>query len=339
MTFEQIQQQIAAREFAPVYYLHGDETYFIDKLTTALDEAVLTESEAAFNKTLLYGAETNANQILNACRSFPVMANHRLVIVKEAQRILKTDWDKLAGYLAKPVPSTVLVLAFKLLKDRKTALPAALARAVGKSGVDFDAKKMYERDIMKWVADHIKTAGFDADPNVPGVLVSNLGTHINLIENELEKMFILLRAAKAQRLSQDFVYEMINVDKDFNAFELVHALSEGQAYKAHLIVDRLTQNTKINPSILTLNALFRFFQHLGQVHSLNLHDANSIKNQLNVNYFAAKDYAAAKRHYSPGRTWRNLRYIRDVDLMLKGGIPTQMDERHILKTLVWRILN
>ena len=339
MTFEQIQQQIEARQFAPLYYLHGDETYFIDKLAAALDAAVLTEAEAAFNKSLFYGAETNANHILNACRSFPVMANHRLVIVREAQRLAKTDLDKLAAYLEKPVPSTVLVLAFKPLNDRKSALPAALARAAAKNGVDFDAKRMYDRDIIKWAADHIKSAGFEADPAVAGILVANLGTHINLIENELEKMFILLRASKAQRLSQEFVYEMINVDKDFNVFELVHALSEGQVFKSHMIIDRLTQNTKINPSVLTLNALFRFFQHLGQVHSLNLHDANAIKNQLNVNYFAAKDYAAAKRHFSPGRTWRNLRYIRDADLMLKGGISTQMDERHILKTLIWRLLN
>lgn len=339
MTFEQIQKQIAARQFAPVYYLHGDETYFIDKLTTALDAAVLTESEAAFNRSQLYGADTNANQILNACRSFPVMANHRLVIVKEAQRLAKTDWDKMAGYLEKPVPSTVLVLAFKPMNDRKTALPAAQARAVGKSGVDFDAKKMYDRDIIKWVAAHISEAGFEADAQVPTILVTNLGTHINLIENELEKMFILLRAANTKQLSQKFVFEMINVDKDFNVFELIHALSEAEAYKAHMIIDRLTQNSKINPAILTLNALFRFFQHLGQVHSFNLHDANAIKNQLNVNFFAARDYAAAKRHYSPGRTWRNLRYIRDADLQLKGGIATHMDERHILKTLVWRILN
>lgn len=339
MTFDQIEQQIADKQFAPLYYLHGDETYFIDKLTTALDKAVLTESEVAFNKSLLYGPETNAKQILNNCRSFPVMATKRLVIVKEAQRLLKTEWDKLKSYIEKPVPSTVLVMAFKPVKGRKTGLPAGIARAAASSGVSFEAKKMYERDVQKWLAVHIKACGYEADPAVASILTTNLGTHLNLIENELEKMFILLKAAKSNRLEPDFVYEMINVDKDFNAFELVGALSKRNVYRAHLIVDRLTQNTKINPSVLTLNALFRFFQHLAQVHSFNLHDPNAIKNQLKVNYYAAQDYVVAKKHYSAALTWRNLRYIRDADLMLKGGIPTQMGDRHILKTLVWRLLN
>ena len=338
MTFDNIQKQIAERKFAPVYYLHGEESWFIDKLVEKLDAdgVVLNQSEAAFNRTLFYGPETHASQIVQACRSFPVMANYKLVIVKDAHRMNKKEWEKVVPYLQQPVPSTVLVLAFK---DRNVGLPKAGVEGVKKHGVNFHAKKMYDRDVQQWISAYIQDSGFTAESGIPAILTANLGLKLGLIQNELEKMFIYLRATKQHKLAKNFVYEMINVDKSFNVFELVHALAERNHYQAHLIIDRLTQNTRINPSVLTINGLFRFFRGVALVHRFKLRDPNSIKHQLNVNYYQAKDYEQAARRYSVAQTYRNIHFLKQADLKLKGMIPTHTDDRHILKTLVLQLLS
>ncbi|MEL6590819.1 MAG: DNA polymerase III subunit delta [Bacteroidota bacterium] len=337
MTFDQILQSISQKKFAPIYYLYGEESWFIDQIAQALDSegVVLTESEAAFNRTVCYGPETSAKQIVNACRSFPVMANHRLVIVKEGQRLNKQEAEKLVPYLEKPVPSTILVLIYK---GRRMALPKKAEKALHAKSLIYHAKKLYDRDVQGWVQRQIQARGFEADPSIPAILTANLGIDIGLIENELEKMFIYLQATKQSKLTQQFVYDTINVDKEFNSFELVHALSERNVYRSHLIVERLSRNPKINPPILTINSLFQFFHNLALVHRHKLRDPNSVKNQLRVNYFQAKDYIAARQRYNLGQVYRNLGLIEQADLSLKGQNPTNMDARHLLKTLVWEIL-
>lgn len=337
MTFLQIRQQITAGKLAPIYYLHGQEGYFIDKLVKLLetDGVVLQAGEAAFNRAILYGPETNARAIVNECRSFPVMANHRLVVVKEAHRLAKAEVDKLGGYLQQPVPSTVLVLAFK---DRKGGFPKKAVDAMDKRAVNFHAKKLYDRDVQQFVESLLQESGMEVEPGIAQILVANLGLNLGLIENELEKMLIYLKATQQTKLTKAFVYEMINVDKEFNVFELIGALSEKQAFKAHMIIDRLTQNTKINPPTVVVSNLFRFYHYVALVHRHKLRDPNSVKHQFGVNYFQAKDYIAAASRYPLKQVYANLGYIEHTDRQLKGLVTSYMDDRHLLKTLVWRLL-
>lgn len=337
MTYLQVLQKIKAKDFAPVYYLHGEEGYFIDKIVNALDEdgAVLTASEAAFNRELFYGPETKASSVLNACQSFPVMANRRLILLKEAHRMAKPEIEKLVGYLKRPVPSSVLVLVFK---DRRVGLPKAGSEAIKKVGVDFHAKKLYERDIQQWVEGYLKDSGFSVEPGIASILVEHLGTNLNLIENELDKMFIQLKVNKQNKLTKEFVFRMIDIDKEFNVFELIRALGEKKVYKCHMIIDRMSQNAKINPPTVIVSGLFRFFHQVALVHRNKLRDPNSIKHQLGVNYFQAKDYATASQRYNKAQVYRNIGFLQEADLMIKGQIPSLMDHRHMLKTLVWKLL-
>lgn len=337
MNFLQIRQDIQQGKIAPVYYLHGEEGYFIDKILGMLDApgVVLQPGEEAFNRAVLYGPEANASKVVNECRSFPVMANRRLVILKEAHRMAKPEVEKLATYVQQPVPSTVLVMAFK---DRKVGLPKKAVEAMGKKGVNFHAKKLYERDVQQWVDNLLQETGVEVDSGIAQILVANLGLNLNLIENELEKMLIYLKATQQAKLSKGFVYEMINVDKEFNVFELIGALSQKQTYRAHLIIDRLTQNTKINPPTVVVSNLFRFFHYVALVHRYKLRDPNSVKNQFGVNYYQAKDYVTAAGRYPLGQVYANLGYIAHADRQLKGLVPTHMDDRHVLKTLVWQVL-
>ncbi|GAB4425242.1 MAG: DNA polymerase III subunit delta [Bacteroidia bacterium] len=337
MEYNRLLQDIQARKFAPLYYLQGEETYFIDKVVEALDAdgAVLQDAERSFNRELFYGPDAKAAAVANACRSFPMLAERRLVILKEAHRMPKPELEKLHPYFKQPVASTVLAMAFK---DKTGGLPKGLVDEIGKRGVVFQPKKFYERDVQQWVAQMIRAAGYEADNSLPALLVEHLGTNLGLIENELDKMFIGLRSRGEQRLSREYVFEMVNIDKEFNVFELNHALAERHSYRAHLIIDRLTQNTKLNPPVLIVGGLFRFFHGIALVHQYNLHDANAIKNQLNVNYYQAQDLAQASKRYPAWQVYRNIGYIQEADLRLKGVVPTQMDESHVLKTLVWQML-
>jgi DNA polymerase-3 subunit delta len=337
MTSLQILQQIKQGTFSPVYYLHGEEGYFIDKIVQALDEdgVVLTAAETSFNREVFYGPEAKASQVINACRSFPVMANRRLIILKEAHRMPKPEMDKLSSYAKQVVPSSVLVLVFK---DRRIGLPKAALTALKGQMVDFHAKKMYERDVQNWLEGYLKDSGFQVESGAAGILVEHLGTNLNLIENELDKIFLQLRAKKETKLSKQFIFQMIDIDKEFNVFELIKALGERKPQRCYFIVDRLTQNLKTNPPTVLVSALFRFFDQVALVHKYKLRDPNSIKNQLGVNYFQARDYAAASQSYNRHQVYRNIGLLQDADLRLKGQIVTQMNEAHILKTLTWQLL-
>lgn len=329
--------EIANQKIAPLYFLYGQEDYFLDKIYDALDAegVVLQPHERDFNRQVLMGPETNASAILNACQSFPVMAQRRMVILKEAHRMNKKEWERLGPYLTKPVPSTVLVV---LHKDRRLPVGKKISDAMKKQGRVVESKKMYERDVINWVQSYLQQSGLSFDKGLPAILVTNLGTNPGLIENELEKIFLYLKATKKSAISNEFVYSMINVDKEFNAFELVNALAKNQSYRSHMIIDRLTQNTKINPPVLILNAIYRLFHSVALVHRFQLRDPNSIKNQLKVNYFQAQDYQTASRNFNIARTYRNISLIQRADLMVKGQIRTQMDPAHIMKTLVMNLL-
>lgn len=337
MTYDQIIKDVEKGKFAPVYYLHGEETYFTDKIADLLEEKVVSKAEASFNRTLMYGAETNAQKLLTECRSFPVMANRRLVLLREAQSMSKKETEKLVEYLKKPVPSTVLVLAFK---GKEGALGKAAATAVSAGGgIDFVQKKMYDKDVKAWLAALIASRGMQADPGVADIFVDNLGTNLHFIENELDKLLIYLEATNQNKLTKAMVYDAINVDKEFNVFELVGALCARDVPRAHMITDKLTRNAKINPPVITVSALFRMFHTLSLIYSKQLTDVNAIKDGLGVNYYAAQDYAQARKHYPLAVTYRNLALVQETDLMLKGQIATTLSEEHLLKTLVWRILN
>lgn len=335
MGTEEIIDKIRQGNPEKVYYLHGEEEYLIDSIVEALDTHVLNEGEKAFNREVFYGTDNQVGQVLNACRSFPVMAQRRLIILKEAQKVNKQDWSLLESYLQQPVASSVLALVFK---GKNMGLPKSMEKAFPKAGVNFFAKKMYDRDVQVWVGKYLEKQGYKYDPEIPQILTTNLGINLNLIENELKKIFLFLQANQQSQLKKDLVYEMINVDKSFNVFELIHSLSTGDTYQAHMIMDRLTQNAKTHPPVLVLSNLFRFFHHLALVHTYRLKDPNSIKHQLKVNYFQAKDYASATRVFSLSKTYRNIRLVQAADMQLKGRVPTLMSSRHILKTLLWQLI-
>lgn len=336
MKFDQLKKEIASGKFAPIYYLGGDEPYFVDKLSKLLENSVLNPGEEAFNKAVMYGADSNAGKLLSELRSFPMMATRRLVMLKEAQKFPKNEWAKLQPYLDQPADTTVFVMTFKKkdLDGRSKTF-----KSIEKAGVVFKGKRFYENQIPAFIQQYVDGKGYKLQQEALRVLSAYLGTNLGLIESELEKIFLYMKGDNTQEITTAIVYEMINVDKDFNVFELMNALGVRDPAKSHFIINQMMRNVKDNPPILILFQLFQFYSKLFRVQSKRLTNDGEIARELRIPQFVARQYSVAARTYTARDLYRNLTFILEADLFLKGVTPTHMGPEHVMKTLVYRLLN
>lgn len=336
MDFEKLKKDISTGNFARMYYLGGNEPYFIDKLSRLLENSVLNPGEETFNKAVVYGADAKAGKLLGELRSFPMMANRRLVMLKEAQRMPKGEWDKLLPYLENPVESTVFVMTFKG-KDMDGRSKAY--KSLEKNGVVFKSKGLYDNQIPAWIQKYVDGKGYKLAPEALRVLSAYLGTNLGLIESELEKIFIYMKGDQTQEITTSVVYEMINVDKDFNVFELMNSIGRRDHARSHFIINQMMRNVKDNPPVLIVFQLFQFFSRLKRVQSRKLSSDFDIARELRIAKFIARQYAEALRNFSGRDLYRNLTYILEADLYLKGIQGTHMSAEHVMKTLVYKLLN
>jgi DNA polymerase III subunit delta len=336
MDYETIKRDIENGKIAPMYYLGGNEPYFIDKLAKLLEDRVLNPGEDAFNKAVMYGADATAGKLLGELRSFPMMANRRLVVLREAQRLGKNEWDKLQPYLDSPVPSTVFVMTFKGKDlDGRTKT----YKSMEKNGVAFKSKALYDNQIPEWIRRYVEGAGFTLQPEAQRVLATYLGTNLGLIESELEKIFLTLKVERQKEVTTALVYDMINVDKDFNVFELMNSLGERDHAKGHFIINQMMRNAKEHPPVLVVFQLYQFYAKLMRIQALKLSNEFDIAKALGIHNFVAKNYVVAVRKYNPRELYRNLTYTLEADLYLKGVLNTHMNDEHVMKTLVYKLLN
>lgn len=337
MSFEQLKQNIESRKFAPVYYLFGDEPYFLDKLAKSLEEHVLNPGEESFNKVVMYGSDASAGKLLGELRQFPMMAERRLVVLREAQQLRKPEWDKLTSYLENPLDSTVFVMTFK--GGKKLDGRSKAFKAIKERGIVFESKKLYENQIGPWINDFLRSRGYSIEPQALHIMTAYLGTNVSLIESELEKIFLYISSSGSKVISTAVVYDMINVDKDFNVFELMNALGARDHAKSHFIINQMMKNVKDNPPILIVFQLFQFYHKLTMLQSRKLTSAVEIAQFLRIANFIAKQYVPAVRNHNLRDLQRNLTYILEADLQLKGVVSTHMSDEHVLKTLIFKLLN
>lgn len=336
MEFEKLKKDIEAQKFAPIYYLGGTEPYYVDKLSKLLEDRVLAPGEDAFNKSVMYGADAKASRLLGELRSFPMMANRRLVILKEAQSLAKNEWDNLQAYLENPVSSTVFVMTFKGKDmDQRTKI----YKSIEKNGVVFKSKALYDNQVPAWIQDYCSGKGYQLAPEAQRILSTYLGTNLALIESELEKIFIYLGGDSSKRISAEIVFEMINVDKDFNVFELMNSLGARDHGKSHWIISHMMRNVKENPPVLIVFQLFQFYAKLLRCQSRKLRGDAEIAAELKIHPFVAKQYVEAVRNYNYRELNRNLTFILEADLYLKGVQSTHMSDEHVMKTLIYKLLN
>ncbi len=332
MTFEQIIAGIKARQFKPIYLLMGDEPYYIDQLTELLANSVLPEDERDFNQTVLYGMETNVASVITLARSFPMMSEYQLVIIKEAQNLSKIE--ELEIYAKNPLYTTILVLNYKngTLDKRKK-----LHAEIDKHGVVFESKKIPEYKIPAFISSYIQSKNLSIDQKSAQMLSDYLGNDLNKLTNEIAKLLIAIPTGQ-RLITAELIEQNIGISKDFNNFELLKAIIEKNTFKVNQIGDYFEKNPKNNPLIVTLVVLFNFFSNLMICYWAKNKTEQGIATELGFkNPYQAKDYVTALRNYNAFKCMEILSLLRTYDAKCKGVDNVSTPDGELLKELLYKI--
>lgn len=317
----------------PIYFLMGDEPYYIDKLTEYIEDNVLSEEEKGFNQMVLYGRDVTIEDIVANAKRYPMMADRQVVIVKEAQELTKTI-DKLESYAENPQPSTVLVIAYKYktLDKRKK-----LIKLIDKNGLLFESKKLYENQVASWISRVLKSKEFSIEPKAAAMLLEFLGTDLSRISNELDKLQIIL--PKGTVINPNHIEENIGFSKDFNVFEFRKAIGDRNQLQAYRIADHFAQNKKEYPMVLTTGMVFSFFSQVLQYHGLKDKNPKNVASVLKINPYFVKDYDVALKNYPMKKVSSIVATLRDIDVKSKGVGANQLHESDLLKEMLVKIFN
>ena len=328
-----IVNDIKAGNIKPIYFLMGEESYYIDKLSDYIEQNVLTEDEKGFNQTVLYGRDVAIEDIVSTAKRYPMMAERQVVIVKEAQDLSRTI-DKLESYVENPMPSTVLVFCYKYktLDKRKK-----MTKLLAKNGVVHESKKLYENQVGDWIKRVLSGKSYSIEPKANAMLVEFLGTDLSKINNELEKLQIIL--PKGSTITPKHIEENIGFSKDFNIFELRKAIGDRNQLKAYTIADNFAQNPKDNPMVVTTSLVFSFFVQLLKYHGLKDKNPKSVAAALGVNPFFLKDYDVALKNYPMRKVSQIVGSLRDIDVKSKGVGANALSQSDLLREMLFKIFN
>lgn len=332
MTYEQILSDIHKKRFAPVYFLTGEEPYFIDMISDIIENEVLEESDRAFNQIVLYGRDVDVETIANHARSFPMMGERMVVIVKEAQDV--KNLESFEAYLDTIPETTLLVFAYKYKKfdKRKT-----LAKKIDKKGVWFESKRLYDSNIPSWIQSYLKADGYSITPKATQMLADFLGTDLHKIANELKKLAIAL--PKNKSIDDTDVERNIGISKDYNVFELQNAIGSRDVLKANRIVNYFGDNGKDNPLLVTAITLYGYFAKILKLHLASDKSQGALASLLGVNPFFVRDYQTAARNYPPQACIRNISILREFDMKSKGYESGEASEKDLYREMIFRILH
>lgn len=335
-THIQLKTNLKKGEFSPIYLLYGAEPFFIDEIADFFPN-IIPEEEKSFNEFLLYGRDTNTSAVVATCKQFPMLGNRQLVILREAQDLdlkKKESEEKLLNYIKAPQESTVLVICYKY-----KAPPSKILKAIEKSDkcVAFESKVKYESDIPSWLSTLVQEKGYKISPKAIQMLLELLGTNLEKIDNEINKLIINI--GKGEMIDDKIVDKYIGVSKDFNVFELTNAIAFRNTYKAQVIVDYFANNPNQNPFPRTIVILFNFFNKLLLAHSLPTKTESEIKSKLKLNYYNMQEYFQAIRNYSPQKTVQIMSLIREYNLRSLGVDNASTSHGELLKELVLKIMS
>lgn len=333
MTISKIISDIKGKKYAPIYLLMGEEAYYIDKISDFIAENILSEEEKAFNFTTLYGKDYDAAAVINAAKRFPMMSDHQVVIVREAQNL--GNIDDLIYYVANPLKSTILVICYKHKKFDKRK---KIYKEIEKNGVIFESKKLYEDKIPDWINQYLKEKGFTIQPAASQLLTEHLGSDLQKIDMELEKLIITLNEGEKQ-ISVKHIEENIGISKDFNNIELQKALVDKNALKAFRIVEYFGHNQKNNPVIVTITSLFFFFSKVFLYSVMKDKSRQNVAGKLKIHPYFISEYQRAAQVFKPAKSAQIIHLLREYDLKTKGVGNLSGTPKDLLKELIYKILN
>lgn len=337
-TVKKIISDIRARKYAPVYFLQGEETFYIDQIAELIETTVLTEAEKGFNQVIVYGKDAAMATILTHARRYPMMSEKQVVIVKEAQDI--PDLNKEIGakllldYLSKPVPSTVLVFCHKhksLDKRRE------LGKKIDQLSVCLTTKKLYDSQLPAFAAEYAGEKNVNIEDRAIAVLCELTGNDLHRLANEMDKLSISSEEGKA--ITAEKVLAHVGISKEYNIFELQRAIIQRDVLLANRIVRYFGDNTKKNPAIPVVAFLFSFFSKLLAASQVPEKNDKALVSALKISPYAAKDYLMGLRNYSADKIVLVISFLKEADLRLKGVNTGSDSEEEILRELVYRILH
>ena len=332
MNYKEIISSISNKDFHPIYFLMGEEPFYIDKISDYISDNVLESQEKEFNQSVLYGKEVDVAQIIAEAKQFPFGATHRVVIVKEAQNI--KNIDELESYLDNPQPSTILVICYKYKKlDKRKKFTKSLA----KKALLFESKKLYDNQVPDWITKYLSEKGYKIEEKAAFMLAEFLGTELSNISNELDKLMVIIK--KQEKITANIIEKNIGISKDYNIFEFQQALGKKDILKSNQIVNHFSANPKAHPLVVTLGMLFSFFQKLMTYHSIKDKNKNNVAAELKVSPYFVNQYSSAARNYSQSKLFDIFTYLKQYDLKSKGVNNTSTKDGELLKELVYRILH
>ncbi len=319
--------------YHPVYFMTGDEPYYIDVATSYITENILTEDEKAFNQTIFYGKDSDTASIINAAKRYPMMANHQVIIVKEAQEL--RAFDDFVHYIQSPLKSTILVINYKYksLDKRKK-----LYKSIEENAIVYESNKLYDDKIPGWITQHLEEQNIKIEPKASIMLTDFLGNDLSKIHNELGKLIITL-TGDSRTITALHVEKFIGISREYNNYELQHALAKKNVLQANRIINYFGDNQKNNPMVVTLSSLYFFFSKLLLLHSLKDRSEYSVAAALKIRPYFVREYETAARYYSSGKVVKIISLLREYDLKLKGFGNPSVPQGELLKELIFKILH
>ena len=329
----QIVDEITQGNPKPIYFLMGEEAFYIDKISDYIENNILSEEEKGFNQMILYGRDVEIEDIIANAKRYPMMSEKQVVIVKEAQDLSRVI-EKLSSYAESPQPSTILVICYKYktLDKRKK-----LSKLIAKNGCLFESKKLYDNQVGGWIINELKAKGYKIEPKANQMLVEFLGNDLSKVNNELNKLTLILPVGTT--ISAGDIEENIGISKDFNYFELQKAIGGRDVVKANRIVIYFAQNPKSNPLVLTISMLNNYFTKLLLYHGLKDKGRINASKMLGVNPYFVSDYEVAAKKYPMRKVAQIISFLRDADVKSKGVGASNLPQGDILKELIFKIMH
>lgn len=324
-------KELQAKKFAPLYFLHGEESYYIDLISDAIQTHALEAHEKDFNQTILYGKDADLLALQSELKSYPMMAERRLVLLKEAQDFKQLD--ALETYAESPTPTTIFVVCYK---NKTYDARKKILKNFAKNGLIYKSEKVRDYQLADWIAKYVRSVGMQINGKATMLLAEFLGSDLGRISNEIEKLRIVLGPNAS--ITDQHIEQHIGISKDYNIYELVNAIAQKQTDKAFKIVQYFEYNPKAGELVVIIPALFKLFSQLMRIHFTPNKSREAIASSLGVHPFVAGELLSTRQHYDPKKIAAVIALLHDYDLKAKGMGNSQMSAAELLKELVYQIV-
>lgn len=329
--YASVKHAISQRNFSPIYFLMGDEPFFIDEISNLLINTVLPEEQRDFNQTILYGKDTSVEEIISVCKRFPMMADFQLVVVREAHELSRTI-EQLTSYAEQPQPTTVLVLCYK---NKKLDKRKKLSKAIQKNGTIVETKKLYDNKLPSWIEQRVRSMKRTIDFSAAAVLSESVGSDLGTLHNQLDKLCLVVEQGNA--ITVDDIEQHVGISKEYNNFELRKAIGSGNVAQAYKIAHYFGRHPKQHPLLGTINSLYKFFMQLLTYHGLPSKNPDAVAKALGIHPFFIKEIEVAARRYPLKSIVPILKTIKEADLAAKGVNAVPISEGEALQHLLNKV--